>query len=237
MLHKIFKKARSIFYSGSTFFCPICEKGARKFLTYAARHLARCPHCGSFERHRLLWIALQKKRDQSQISSSGRLLHVSPEKILTEKLHPFYEYISIDLDGNRAMYAMDITTLDFADKDFDVIICNHVLEHILDDRKAMQELYRVLKPGGWGSIQVPMFGKTTIEDSSITDPGDRLRKFGQEDHVRIYGFDFINRLQEAGFSVEVVNKTDLVTSEQDRKYSLASEKEVIFVFKHLTSNI
>ena len=140
MLRKIIKKARSIFYSGSTFFCPICEKGARKFLTHAARPLARCPHCGSFERHRLLWIALQKKWNRNHFNTSGRLLHVAPEKILTEKLESLYDYTSIDLEEKKAMYSMDITKLGFSDNDFDVIICNHVLEHILDDRKAMQEL-------------------------------------------------------------------------------------------------
>jgi predicted SAM-dependent methyltransferase len=231
MLRKIIKKARSIFYSGSIFFCPICEKGARKFLTHAARPLARCPHCGSFERHRLLWIALQKKWNQHPIGISDRLLHVSPEKVFTKILQPLYDYISIDLDEQKAMYSMDITNLEFTANEFEAIICIHVLEHIPEDRKAMSELFRVLKPGGWGTINVPMSGNKTLEDPTIKDPKDRLRMFGQEDHVRFYGEDFIDRLKEAGFLVTVIKKEEIVTPEEDMKYSLAIENEVIFVTK------
>ena len=126
---------------------------------------------------------------------------------------------------------MDIANINYPDKSFDVIICNHVLEHIVDDKKAMHELYRVLKPGGWGTINVPMSGDKTLEDPTIKDPKDRLRIFGQEDHVRFYGEDFIDRLKEAGFLVTVIKKEDIVTPGEDKKYSLAIENEVIFVSK------
>jgi predicted SAM-dependent methyltransferase len=231
MLSKIIENIRSIYYAGNRYLCPICERGARKFITYAGRPLARCPHCGSFERHRLLWIALEQKWSNDLINKSGRLLHVAPEKILTQKLQSLYEYISIDLDGKRAMYPMDISKLEFPTHEFDAIICNHVLEHIPDDRAAMNELFRVLKPGGWGIIQVPISRKATYEDPSVKDPKDRLRVFGQDDHVRIYGDDFFDRLKEAGFLVTVLKKDDIVTPGEDKKYSLTITKEVIFVSK------
>ena len=96
----------------------------------------------------------------------------------------------------------------------------------------MHEMFRVMKYDGWGSIQVPMSGGKTFEDFSITDPKDCLRVFGQEDHVRIYGYDFINRLKESGFQVTVIKKSDVLTSEEDQRYSTTSEKEVVLVFKN-----
>ena len=114
---KTIKNIRSILYTGNRYFCPICEKGARKFLSHAARPQARCPHCGSFERHRLLWVVLQEKWESGQLKKSGRLLHIAPENFLTQKLQQLYEYTSIDLDPKKAMYQMNILQLEFPDNE------------------------------------------------------------------------------------------------------------------------
>lgn len=159
-------------------------------------------------------------------TTGKRLLHVAPETCLSSELQRIYEYISVDLDGSRALVQMDITGLTFPDEYFDAIICNHVLEHIPDDNAALSELYRVLKPGGWASIQVPLEGDATREDLSVSDPMERERRYGQQDHVRSYGRDFVRRLETAGFSVIVLSKEMLVGGEMLRKISVECEDQV-----------
>ena len=156
---------------------------------------------------------------------------MAPEPCLAEKFRQEYDYLSIDLDGKKAMMAMDLTAMTFDDNSFDAIVCNHVLEHIPDDKKAMKELFRVLKPGGWASLQVPIKGDITQEDLSITEPKERLRLYGQEDHVRYYGRDFIGRLKEAGFDVRSISKTDLLGTDEMERVSVALENEVILCGK------
>lgn len=226
-------KARAFALRGDGFYCPVCEKNYRKFYKCGInpRPNALCPGCGSLERHRLLWVALCNLRDKDLIKQEARLLHVAPEPCLAEKFKREYDYFSIDLDGKKAMMAMDITALTFENESFDAIICNHVLEHIPDDRKAMKELYRVLKPGGWASIQVPVKGDVTQEDLSVTDPKERMRLYGQEDHVRHYGRDFYDRLNEAGFGVLVIPKTDLFAPDELDRASVACEDEVVLCRK------
>jgi predicted SAM-dependent methyltransferase len=224
------KKVRILALRGSRFYCPVCEKSFRKFYEFGvkSRPNAMCPGCGSLERHRLLLVALCNLQDKGLIQRVGRLLHVAPEPCLTEKFRQKYDYLSIDLDGERAMMAMDITAMTFEDESFDAIVCNHVLEHIPDDKKAMKELYRVLKPRGWASIQVPIKGDITQEDLAITDAKERLRLYGQEDHVRYYGRDFTNRLKKAGFNVVRLSKTDLFDSAaEEKRASVVVENEVV----------
>ena len=164
------------------------------------------------------------------------MLHVAPEPVLAKKFEQrFGEYVSIDLDGKRAMKAMDVTALSFADQYFDAIVCNHVLEHVPDDRTAIAELYRGIQTGGWGSIQVPMKGDVTHEDPSVTDPQERYRLYGQDDHVRQYGSDFIERLRGAGFEVLILPKQELLDPENLGRLSVACEDEVVFVTRPLGS--
>ncbi|MCK4829065.1 methyltransferase domain-containing protein [bacterium] len=137
----------------------------------------------------------------------------------------------IDLDGEKAMMAMDITALTFSDETFDAIVCNHVLEHIPDDKKAVKELFRVLKPGGWASIQVPIKGDITREDLSINDPEERFRLYGQEDHVRYYGRDFADRLKKAGFEVLLIPKSNLLEPDELERISVSIENEVVLCRK------
>ncbi len=218
---------------GSRFYCPICERGFRRFLEFGIepRQNACCPSCGSLERHRLLWLVICNLQSKGIIKSGGKLLHVAPKQCLVEKFRQEYDCISIDLKDEKSMMIMDITAIAFEVESFDAIVCNHVLEHIPDDRKAINELYRVLKPGGWASIQVPITGDVTQEDLSIADPKDRLRLYGEEDHVRCYGRDFVNRLKEAGFEVSLIPKISLFEEKEFASISVDCENEVLIAFR------
>jgi SAM-dependent methyltransferase len=192
---------------------------------------AQCLFCGSMERHRLVWLYFEKMTDLFD-GSSKSMLHVAPE--------PFFEatlkkqlgtgYISADIQNNRAMVKMDVTDIQFPNGNFDVIYCSHVLEHVLDDKRAMREFYRVLKVGGWAIILVPIFlGKLeTLEDPAVTDPAERTRLFGQEDHVRWYGQDYLERLREAGFTVNVVKPADFLAGDEIERMGITSSAGEIY---------
>lgn len=135
-------------------------------------------------------------------------------------------YLTADLLDARVDVRMDLTDIQYPDGTFDVIYCSHVLEHIPDDRKAMRELYRVMAPGGWGMINVPITAPVTDEDPSVTDPAERLRRFGQEDHVRSYGPDYYDRQREAGFQVEVTSARDLAGTAELERYGIPITEEV-----------
>jgi SAM-dependent methyltransferase len=183
---------------------------------------SRCPSCGARRRQRYLWLYLERKTNL--LVDRLRVLHFAPERIFEEWLgsRPNLDYVSTDLERPRAMVKADITDLPFADDSFDAILCSHVLEHIVDDRKAMRELYRVLRPGGWAVVLVPIdFSRAeTFEDSSIVAPADRERLFGQDDHVRVYGRDFTARLEEAGFTVRVEDFMRELGESESRRYGL-----------------
>lgn len=226
--------ARRLYYRGNRFDCPLCTRSYRLFLPFGfiPRPNAMCPGCGALERHRLLWVALTQLWNDNILQRGGRMLHVAPESILEEKFKQDYEYLSVDLDGSVAMQAMDITAISFPDNTFDAIICNHVLEHIPDDRQAMSELYRVMKYGGWGSLQVPIKGEVTDEDLTITDSQERTRRFGQHDHVRYYGRrDYIERLKSVGFEVISYPKQELLTATMLKRLSVDIETDIILVRK------
>jgi SAM-dependent methyltransferase len=169
------------------------------------RQMCTCPVCGCYDRQRLLYLYLLNKTDVFE--KPIKLLHVAPEvsveNILRAKSN--VDYLTADLSGKGVMVQMDITNIQFPDSFFDAIICNHVLEHVVDDRKAMSELYRTLKPGGWAILQVPLSLslKNTYEDFSITTEKGREDAFGQKDHVRVYAKDYQDRLAKTGFEVSV----------------------------------
>jgi SAM-dependent methyltransferase len=166
------------------------------------------------ERHRLIWLYFKRKTNLFD-SRPKTVLHVAPEECLESRLrsHLGESYITADLMDPRAMIKMDITDIQHPDNHFDVIFCSHVLEHVPDDRRAMREFFRVLKPDGWAILLVPVTSERTFEDLSITDPTERLRLFGQEDHVRRYGPDYVDRLREAGFDVEISRASDMFDEE------------------------
>jgi len=168
---------------------------------------------------------------ERSLASTGKMLHFAPEPCLTKNFKNSFEYLSADLDPRFAMTSMDITDIKFPEETFDVIICNHVLEHIPDDRKAIAELYRVLKKGGWASLQVPMRGEVTFEDSTITSPEGRQNAFGQNDHVRWYGTDYYRRLQETGYRTDIYKKVDFISPADCKRYSLNTEYELVIAKK------
>ena len=185
-------------------YCPCCESHLRRFRPFG-RPEARCSVCGSLERHRLIYLYLRHRTDLFD-GRHKKMLHVAPEDQLSKLFAsaPGIDYLSADLSASGAMIRMDIMDIQYPDETFDVIYCSHVLEHVSDDRKAMRELHRVLRTGGWAILQVPIAtAEVTFEDPKITSPKERERAFGQFDHVRLYGADYNDRLEDAGFSVEV----------------------------------
>ena len=225
-----------LFYKGNRFTDPIDNKSYRKFLPYGYEHQrdnVLAPGTLSLERHRLLWLYL--KNETSFFKNTLRVLHIAPEQAFYKrfkKLKNIY-YTTTDLHSPLADVKADICNLPFQNNTFDVVLCNHVLEHIEDDTKAMQELYRVMKPGGMGVFQIPqdLSREKTFEDNSITDPKERAKIFGQYDHVRIYGRDYFEKLRRIGFIVKEVNYTDTLTSKEIDKYRLAKDEIIPVVFK------
>jgi len=198
------------------FYCPICRLPAKAFLPKGLipRPNAQCPYCRSLERHRLDWLFFHGKTNLFD-GTPKTMLHFAPEAAFKGKFSriPNLTYVSADLLEGRADTALDITKLPFHDEAFTVIYCSHVLEHVPDDRGAMRELHRVLQATGWAVLQVPITAEHTFEDLSITDPKERERVFGQHDHVRRYGPEYIDRLKQAGFKVIIFETEDVVESE------------------------
>ncbi|HEX4412598.1 MAG TPA: methyltransferase domain-containing protein [Lacipirellulaceae bacterium] len=191
---------------GDARYCPCCQTHLRRFKPYGeivVRPEAMCGVCGSVERDRLMYLFLTQKTDLLD-GSRKKLLHVAPELAMQKLFQSAknIDYLSADLADVSAMVKMDITDIAYPDNTFDVVYCSHVLEHVPDDRRAMREFLRVLKRGRWALLHVPITADATFEDSSITDPKERERVFGQFDHVRCYGPDYGDRLAEAGFIVE-----------------------------------
>jgi SAM-dependent methyltransferase len=207
-------------------YCPCCETESEAFLPFGvrARPQARCPRCGALERHRLLWLFL--RADGHLLRPGIRLLHVAPEPVLGRLLRttPHIRYIAADLAPSAGV-RLDLTALPIASGALDAVVCNHVLEHVPDDRRAMQEIRRALRPGGWAILQAPLdpHRATTFEDPAVTEPADRERLFGQHDHVRMYGRDYVDRLEAAGFAVDVERFAYRLTDDQVRRCGLRLE--------------
>jgi SAM-dependent methyltransferase len=199
------RQAASVAYRGSGSFCPCCDGSFRHFRPWAGVPDCRCPRCGSVARQRLITLYLQHKTDV--FTSDNRVLHMAPEYGLSWKLRhlPNVLHVTADLNLPIANIRLDATQMPFPDDRFDVILAIHVLEHIPADRKAMEEMRRILSPDGWAILQVPMDPELadTLEDPAIASPVDRLHHYGHEDHVRLYGRDYFRRLEDAGFEVTV----------------------------------
>jgi predicted SAM-dependent methyltransferase len=186
-------------------------------------------HCGALERHRLVWLYLKERTDLFD-GKPRKMLHVAPEAVFKQLFARLLGegYLTADLNDPAAMVKMDITEIGYPVNSFDVVYCSHVLEHVPDDRKAMREFHRVLKPGGWAMLLVPIVAGETQEDMSITDPAERARVYGQADHVRNYGADFIDRLEEAGFAVTMTDASDLCSDSQRREMGITEAAGEIF---------
>jgi len=216
------------YFKGSRFTDPIDGSSYRKFLPYGYQNLrenALCPGTLSLERHRLLWLYLE--RETSIFSDKLKVLHVAPEQVFYKKFKSFshWVYTTTDLHSPLAKVKADLCALPFEDNSYDLILCNHVLEHIPNDRKALTELYRVLKKGGTLIAQVPLEEnrKNTFEDNNITDPKERTQIFGQYDHVRIYGMDFFNLLNTTGFLAKGIDYTNQLSEREIEKFGLKRE--------------
>jgi SAM-dependent methyltransferase len=200
MKGKLERAARVARHVGVRHVCPVCRTPLRSFTQVHPDDLpgARCPRCDALQRHRHLWLFLER-----ELTPSGRVLHLAPEAGIERRLRrlPGVEYVSGDLEPGAAMLTLDLERLDLPDASFDWALCSHVLEHVADDGAAMRELHRVLRPGGTLVVQVPTYGPLTDEDPSLTDTAERRARFGQEDHVRMYGDDVDDRLRAAGFDV------------------------------------
>lgn len=196
--------------------CPVCKASHPEFESYNGRPLAQCPSCGALERHRQMWVWLEK----SGVATT-RVLDLAPHRGLgpaLERRAP--SYVSADVQPGRAMRTADVCALDDDDASFDFICCSHVLEHVVDDGAAMRELFRVLMPGGVAVVPVPLRDGPTDEEAPGDDPADRANRFGQSDHVRRYGLDFFDRLTAAGFVTEAVDIRDMTTPEERDQFGL-----------------
>ena len=227
----------ALLLKGKKYTDPIDGKSYRKFLPYGYERIREnvlAPGTLSLERHRLFWLYLKNETNFFSSIKKIKLLHFAPEQAFYKRFKKIkhLEYITTDLNSPLADVKADICNLPFKDLEFDYIFCNHVLEHIPDDTKAMQELYRVLAPGGIGIFQIPqdLSRKTTHEDNSITDPKERTKIFGQYDHVRIYGYDYFNKLRSIGFEVLAADYTKKLSDKDINKFRLA-KGEIIPVCK------
>jgi SAM-dependent methyltransferase len=217
--------------SGRSVECPCCGARFRRFEGFHGPDRV-CWSCGSLERHRSLWLYLDRRPELTQANLS--VLHVAPEPIFRDRLRgiPGVRYVGGDLNADFGPERIDVTRLQFDDSTFDLVMCNHVLEHVTDDRLAMREIARVLKPGGHAILLVPdIAAPETDEDPSIVDPAERLRRFGQADHVRRYGWDYVERLREAGLEPKVERPESVLAEALIDRYRLRKfgDVEPIFV--------
>ena len=227
--------ARLPFVLGTKVTCPCCGWRFRRFVKAicSAAPPVICPRCFSTPRDRFMWLYLSAVL----LPQAGRvkILHFAPERNLQRNLKraPGVEYLGADIDSPYADLKVDIQHIQIADNKFDGIICSHVLEHIPDDRRAMGELFRILAPGGWALLIVPLDkGRAaTYEDASVVDPAERERLFGQDDHVRVYGRDFVDRLAEAGFAVEPVSCAGAFGTEGVGRHGLNPEEDLFICRK------
>jgi SAM-dependent methyltransferase len=230
-----FKKIAPILYKGNNVECPVCERSFRKFLSYgsevAQRDNVLCPYDLTLERHRLMWLYL---KDHSNFLTADKLdvLHIAPEQCFHKrfKAQKNLNYLTGDLFSPLADIHFDLHSIPLEDNRFDVVFCNHVLEHVDDAHQCMSELYRVMKPGGWGIFQVPMdFSReVTYEDASIVSPEEREKHFWQKDHVRLFGKDYPDWLRKAGFQVEEFIQQSNYSENLINRYRLQKE-EILYI--------
>ena len=223
----------SILYRGNKVKCPICKIKLKKFFPYGRiiRDNALCPNCLSLERHRLIYLYL--KNETIFFNKKLNVLHIAPENCFISifKSSKNINYTSGDLFSPLADIKMDIHKMPFKNNTFDVVLCNHVLEHLDDDIKALKEIIRVMKNGGFSILQVPFYyplPNNTLEDKTIIKASEREKAYGQSDHLRKYGKDYKKRLSSVGFKVDE-NKYINRLSEEEQKKDGLSKNEIIYI--------
>lgn len=226
----------SVFYRGSRFEDPITGIGYRKILPYGrikSRPNALAPDSLSLERHRLIWLYL--KNETNFFTDRLRFLHLAPEYCFLRLFRRMenLDYVTGDLISPWADHHFDAHEIPFDDASFDVVMANHLLEHVDDDRRVMAECYRILKEGGWAIFQVPIdySNAETQEDKNVTDPEERERLYWQRDHVRLYGRDYSERLRGVGFQVTEDDYQARIGQEAARRYALMKGEKVYFCRK------
>jgi len=226
-LSYVFRVFAPMVYKGDKVECPVCEKKFRKFLSYgsnvAHRENVLCPYDLTLERHRLMWLYL---KNESDFFTAEKLdvLHIAPEQCFHKKFksQENLNYLTADLVSPIADMHFDLHAIPLEDNRFDVIFCNHVMEHVDNAHTCMSELYRVMKPGGWAIMQVPqdITREETYEDWSITSPEEREKHFWQKDHVRLFGKDYPQWLERAGFTVDIAFEDHPLSAELVERYRL-----------------
>lgn len=227
---------RAVIFAGSRFKCPCCGWRLRVFthggFSLRSRPNGSCPRCNAKARHRRDWLYLEEQTDL--FTRRMRLLHVSPRYALARRFARMadLDYIAVDLEKRpHVAIQADAAALPFEAASCDAIVCIHVLEHMSNDRGAMDEFFRVLKPGGWALVTTPIrLDQPTYEDPDIVDPAERARAFGEPSHVRYYGHDLIDRLHESGFDV-TLDRGDELDPESCRRYGLLTDENVLLCRK------
>jgi Methyltransferase domain len=237
-LRRALKRLRGVF---APYSCPVCGESFYEWQTFyrdvgekqpRPERACMCPFCYSMERTRHIWLYIEQN---DLLHDRPRFLHVAPETGLERRFRATLgnRYVTTDLVREDVDCRTDLTATGFNDGAYDLIYCSNVLEHVENDRAAMAELYRILAPGGLAIIQVPIQGKTTLEDPSVVTPTERARLFGQADHVRYYGSDIADRLHAAGFTVEETVMPDCLkpTAAMLKRYNIAKSEPVHFCRK------
>jgi SAM-dependent methyltransferase len=227
-------RLKSLAYIGNNFYCNCCGKTFSRFLTYGyvPRTHALCPWCHSLERTRLLLCYLE--RETSVFKEEKKILHFAPEWVIRKNLRKSASrkgYVTADINPALADHVVDITKITFPDNSFDLIICSHVLGHVDDEALAIDEMFRVLKPGGEALIMtvLDLNNPVTLENPSWTTPSERLAHYGEPDLLRLHGLDFRMRLQREGVKVEEIDYTRKLSDSENRHMSTGNrERELIF---------
>lgn len=215
-----YERARGLTPAAGPLLCPLCGREAARFLPFGlgGRRNARCPDCGSLERHRFLWTFLAERTDI--LRRSLRILHTAPEPCLEPLLRARHgrRYVTLDRFNPGADVQADLTDLPFPDHYFDLVLSSHVLEHVPNDRAALREIARVLKPSGRAVLLFPYDPKgPTREDPAMDTPAKRLAAFGHPYHYRIYGTDTAQRMAEAGLDAALVASTAMLSAHRRRR--------------------
>ncbi len=227
-LSYVFKFFAPVVLKGDNVECPVCEKKFKRFLPYGYNEYQRenvlCPYDLTLERHRLMWVYLKTK--SNFFTDNLKVMHIAPEQCFykTFRSQKNLDYTTGDLESPLADIHFDLHNIPLEDNQYDVIFCNHVMEHVDNDIQCMQELLRIMKPGGWGIFQVPIdtTRDTTYEDPTITDPKEREKHFWQYDHVRLYG--------SAGFEVEEYDYTKELDEETYQRYRF-QKGEMLYIVR------
>ncbi len=233
-----FKKVAPLLYKGNNVECPVCERSFRKFLSYgsdvAHRENVLCPYDLTLERHRMMWLYL-KEHSNFFTAENLKVLHIAPEQCFHKrfKTQKNLDYLTADLVSPIADMHFDLHSIPLEDNQFEVIFCNHVMEHVDDAIQCMSELYRVMKPGGWGILQVPqdLSRDVTYEDASITSPEEREKHFWQKDHVRLFGKDYPDWLRKGGFTVTEFDFDAHYSEELQERYRFFKGEKLYIVTK------